>query len=52
MGCNCKKDGIPLSLKQELRRKTKEKIADIKKIWKESSSSGAVTVDKNKLGFK
>jgi len=51
MGCNCKKDGIPLSLKQKIRRETKEKIAIVKQLWKESAD-GKITSDKNDLGFK
>ena len=52
MGCNCNRDGIPLSVKKELIRGTKKKIADIKRIWRESASSGRITSDKNELGFK
>ena len=50
MGCNCKKTTIPLSLKKELRRKTKEYITEVKRLWHESA--GTITSDKNKLGFK
>lgn len=53
MGCNCNKDGIPLSLKQKIRRETKEKIAEVKKAWKESAERpGKITSGKNDLGFK
>lgn len=53
MGCNCNKDNI--SLKKILRQKTKEKIADIKRIWNETSSKNGnitITTNKNELGFK
>ena len=48
MGCNCKNDGVPLSLKQKLRRETKEKIAEVKRLWRESK----IVSDKEQLGFK
>lgn len=51
MACNCKKDSIPLSLKQKLRRETKQKIAEIKKLWKESSTD-KITTSKDELNFK
>lgn len=50
MGCNCGKDSIPLSLKQKIRRETKEKIAEVKRLWRESNDS--ITIDKDTLGFK
>lgn len=49
MGCNCKKDSVSLSLKQKLRRETKEKIAEVKRLWHESSK---ITSNKDELGFK
>ena len=52
MGCNCKKEGIPLSLKQKLRRETKENIADVKRLWQESSSDNKIISNKEELGFK
>lgn len=56
MGCNCNNpDSIPLSMKKENRRKLKEKINDIKKLWKESAKvekSGTATASKEELGFK
>ena len=52
MGCNCNKDGIPLSLKQKLRRETKEKISEVKRLWKESASTGKIISTKDQLGFK
>lgn len=51
MSCNCKKDSIPLSLKKKLRKETKEKFAEIKRLWQESSND-KITTDKNELGFK
>lgn len=52
MGCDCNKDKI--SLRQKIRKETKEKIADIKKIWHETSNkgSGMITTNKKELGFK
>lgn len=56
MGCNCnKEDSIPLSVKKEKRRSLKEKINEVKRIWRESATSttsGNVTVSKDELGFK
>lgn len=51
MGCNCKKDSVPLSLRQKLRRETKEAIAEVKRLWKESAD-GKITSNKDELGFK
>jgi hypothetical protein len=51
MGCNCHNDETPLSLKQKLRREFKQKVADIKQLWKESAD-GKVTSNKDQLGFK
>lgn len=52
MGCNCNKDSVPLSLKQKMRREVKEKFAEVRRIWKESSGSGKITSTKEELGFK
>ena len=55
MGCNCHNDSTPLSIKQKMRREVKKKIADIKKIWQESSdveSDNKITTKRDKLGFK
>ena len=56
MGCNCNKDNsIPLSIRKERRKKLKEKIADVKQLWKDSKTSetsGSITVSKDELGFK
>lgn len=51
MGCDCNKDKI--SLRKKIRQETKEKIADIKKMWQESSKgTSTITTNKNELGFK
>lgn len=52
MGCNCNKDGIPLSVKTKVRKEIKKKIADVKRIWRDSASSGTITTDKKELKFK
>ena len=52
MGCNCNKDGIPLSVKTKVRKEIKKKIADVKRIWRDSASSGNITTDKKELKFK
>lgn len=53
MGCNCGKDKIELSIHKKLRREMKEKISDLKKLWKESKSGqGRVAINKKDLGFK
>lgn len=55
MGCNCGKDKIELSIRKRIRREMKEKIEDVKKLWKESkttSSTGTVTTNKKDLDFK
>jgi hypothetical protein len=55
MGCNCNKDGsIPLSVRKENRRKLKERIEAVKKIWRESKDgvAGKAVVSKDELGFK
>lgn len=50
MSCNCGKTTIPLSLKKKLRRKTKEYITEVKRLWHESADT--IIIDKDKLGFK
>lgn len=50
MGCNCKNNDVPLSLKKQIRREVKEKIAVVKRLWKESSDT--MTVSGDQLGFK
>ena len=53
MGCNCGKDKIELSIRKKLRREVKEKISDMKRLWKETKKSDTtVTTNKKKLGFK
>lgn len=55
MGCNCSKDKIELSIRKKLRNEMKEKIADVKKLWKESKVSDSktvITVNKKDLNFK
>ena len=51
MGCNCKQDSTPLTIKQKLRRDFKQKVAEIKQLWTESGE-GKVTSNKDQLGFK
>ena len=51
MGCNCSKDSTTLTIKQKLRREFKEKVAAVKKLWKESADS-KITSNKEELGFK
>ena len=51
MGCNCKQDSTPLTVKQKLRRDFKKKVSDIKKMWNETSDH-KITSTKDQLGFK
>lgn len=51
MGCNCSHDKTTLTVKQKLRREFKQKVADIKQLWKESAD-GKITSNKDELGFK
>lgn len=51
MGCNCSKDKLELSLRKKLRQKTKEKFAEVKRLWKESKSE-TITTKKKDLNFK
>ena len=51
MGCNCKKDKTELSKKKDIRKKTKETIATIKRLWKESEKD-TITTNKDELNFK
>ena len=51
MRCNCSKDSTPLSVKQKLRREFKQKVADVKRLWQESSDN-KITSTKDELGFK
>jgi hypothetical protein len=52
MGCNCKKDRTELlSKRKAIRKKTKEAIATIKKLWQESGND-MITTNKDELNFK
>ena len=51
MSCNCKKDKTELSKKKDIRKRTKEAIATIKKIWQESGNA-MITTNKDELNFK
>ena len=46
MGCNCKKDKTELSKRKDIRKKTKEAIATIKRLWQESENN-TITTSKN-----
>lgn len=50
MSCNCKKDKTELSKKKDIRKKTKEVIATIKKLWRESENN-TITTNKDELNF-
>ena len=51
MGCNCKQNSTPLSVKKKLRRDFKKKVSDIKQMWNETSDH-KITSTKDQLGFK
>ena len=51
MGCNCKKDKTELFKKKNIRKKTKETIATIKRLWQESEKD-TITTNKDELNFK
>lgn len=51
MGCNCKNDKTELNKRKDIRKKTKEAIATIKKLWRESEKD-TITTNKNELNFK
>ena len=51
MSCNCKKDKTELSKKKDIRKKTKETIATIKKLWQDSEKD-TITTNKDELNFK
>lgn len=51
MGCNCSKDSTPLSVKKQLRREFKEKVAEVKQLWQDTSDK-KITSNKDQLGFK
>ena len=50
MGCNCKKDKTELSKRKDIRKKTKDAIAAIKKLWRESGND-TITTSKDELNF-
>ena len=49
MGCNCKNDKIELNKRRDIRKKTKDAIATIKRLWQESDT---ITTNKDELNFK
>lgn len=51
MSCNCKKDKTELYKKKDIRKKTKEAIATIKRLWRESEND-IITINKEELNFK
>ena len=51
MGCNCKKDKTELSKRKDIRKKTKDAIATIKRLWQESENN-IITINKEELNFK
>jgi hypothetical protein len=51
MSCNCKKDKTELSKNKEIRKRTKETLATIKRLWRESETDMIIT-NKDELNFK
>ena len=51
MGCNCKKDKTEFNKRKNIRKKTKDAIATIKKLWRESENN-TITTNKDELNFK
>ena len=51
MGCNCKKDKTELNKRKDIRKKTKDTIATLKKLWKDSEND-TITTNKDELNFK
>ena len=51
MSCNCKKDKTELNKRKDFRRKAKDAIAKIKKLWQESEND-TITTNKDELNFK
>ena len=49
MGCNCKKDKTEFYKRKDIRKKTKDTIATIKRLWQESET---ITTNKDELNFK
>ena len=50
MSCNCKKDKTELSKSKYIRKRTKETIATIKRLWIESEND-IITTNKDELNF-
>ena len=50
MGCNCKKDKTELNKRKNIRKKTKDAIATIKKLWRDSEKD-TITTNKDELNF-
>jgi hypothetical protein len=50
MSCNCKNDKTELSKRKDIRKKTKEAIATIKRLWQESENN-TITTSKDELNF-
>lgn len=51
MSCNCKKDKTELNKRKDIRKKTKDTIATIKRLWQESEKN-TITTNKTELDFK
>jgi hypothetical protein len=51
MSCNCKKDKTELNKRKDIRRKTKDALATIKRLWRESEND-IITINKEELNFK
>lgn len=51
MGCNCKKDKTELNKRKDIRKKTKDTISTLKKLWRESEND-TITTNKDELNFK
>ena len=51
MSCNCKKDKTELYKRKDIRRKTKDALATIKRLWQESENN-TITTSKDELNFK
>lgn len=51
MSCNCKKDKTELNKRKDIRRKAKDALATIKRLWQESGNN-TITTNKDELNFK
>ena len=51
MSCNCKKDKTELNIRKEIRKKTKDTINTLKRLWRESEND-TITINKDELNFK